>query len=325
MILFDMYCKKLERKGKPSHRETRRALFKDALPYIGKHKNGKDRKANEVTAGDITVVLNNVCNRGKYVMANRLRSYLMAAFSYGIKHDNNPRNLNADVQFHIEANPALAVAKPLEEEESRERALDADEIRDLWSVLTKSDLSINTQYILKLILATGGQRVMEVAHAEWNEFDLQKGEWIIPKRRTKNRKHAHLVPLNKISLKLLKELQAITGRNKYLFPAQKPRIKKPMPVASISRAVQRLCEREGFEPFVPKDLRRTVKTMLAEMGVDKEIRDRIMNHALRGDVAEAHYNVYDYKKQKQVALSRWDSRLTSIINGTETNIIQFPV
>jgi len=318
--LFDMYCKKLEHEGKPSHREARRALTKDALPYV------KDKKANEVTSGDITLILSKVCDRGSLIMGNRLRAYLSAAFGFGLKHDHNPRNLNADVQFHLETNPALAVAKPIENEESRERVLSADEIQELWHMLDESGLSIHTQTIIKLMLTTG-QRVREITGAAWDEFDLQKGEWVIPKARTKNRKHAHLVPLNKTSLKLLLELQPITGRGKYLFPAHKPKTKAPMPESSVTKAVQRLCKREGFELFTPRDLRRTVKTMLAEMGVEKEIRDRIMNHALRGDVSERHYNQYDYLKEKKSALSRWASRLTSILNDTQTksSIIQFPV
>ena len=319
--LFDMYCKELERKGKPSHREARRALTKDALPYV------KGKKANEVTSADITLILSKVCDRGSLAMGNRLRACLSAAIAWGIRHDNNPRNLNAKTQFHIKTNPVLQVAKPLEEVKTGERALDANEIHDLWRMLDDSGLSINTEYVLKLILSTGGQRVMEVAHAEWSEFDLQKGLWIIPKRRTKNRKHAHLVPLNRMALNLLNELHPITGRGKFLFPINRPKIVRAIPVTSISKACQRLCEREGFEPFTPRDLRRSVKTFLAEMSVKKEIRDRIMNHAMRSDVAEAHYNMHDYKKEKQVALNKWGARLTSFINGTETNsaIIQFPV
>ena len=314
-----MYCEKLERNGKPSHREVRRALTKDALPYV------KGKKANEVTSRDITLILSKVCDRGSLIMGNRLRAYLSAAFGFGLKHDHNPRNLNADVQFHLETNPALAVAKPIENEESRERVLSADEIQELWHMLDESGLSIHTQTIIKLMLTTG-QRVREITGAAWDEFDLQKGEWVIPKARTKNRKHAHLVPLNKTSLKLLLELQPITGRGKYLFPAHKPKTKAPMPESSVTKAVQRLCKRKEIKAFTPRDLRRTVKTRLAEMGVEKEVRDRLMNHALRGDVAEAHYNQYDYLKEKKSALSRWDSRLTSFINGTQTksSIIEFP-
>ena len=173
-------------------------------------------------------------------------------------------------------------------------------------------------------MLTTGQRVREITGAAWDEFDLQKGEWVIPKARTKNRKHAHLVPLNKTSLKLLLELQPITGRGKYLFPAHKPKTKAPMPESSVTKAVQRLCKREEFSAFTPRDLRRTVKTMLAEMGVQKEIRDRIMNHALRGDVAEAHYNMHDYAKEKRVALNKWGARLERIVGGKESSIIQFP-
>lgn len=49
---------------------------------------------------------------------------------------------------------------------------------------------------------------------------------------------------------------------------------------TIGRAIHRLCERTEMEMFVPRDIRRTVKTLMGFAGIRKEDRDRFQNHAL---------------------------------------------
>jgi hypothetical protein len=73
------------------------------------------------------------------------------------------------------------------------------------------------------------------------------------------------------------------------------------------------------EPFNLQDLRRTVKTVLGEQGVDKQIRDRLQNHAFL-DVSSVHYDRYDYFEEKKYAVSVWDSYLRNTLN-TSKNIL----
>lgn len=61
-----------------------------------------------------------------------------------------------------------------------------------------------------------------------------------------------------------------------------------------------------------RDIRRTCKTLMGELGISKELRDRIQNHALQ-DVSSRHYDRYDYLAEKRDALEQWERRL----NGTE--------
>jgi integrase len=64
----------------------------------------------------------------------------------------------------------------------------------------------------------------------------------------------------------------------------------------------------------PHDLRRTVETRLASIGIAEEIRDRILNHAPQG-VGARHYNKHDYINEKRVAFGRWESLLGTIFEG----------
>jgi integrase len=60
----------------------------------------------------------------------------------------------------------------------------------------------------------------ELRHAEWSEFDLDGGDpqWRIPAEKMKLREQ-HIVPLSKQVVKLLRELNTLTGNGMYLFPA----------------------------------------------------------------------------------------------------------
>ena len=48
-------------------------------------------------------------------------------------------------------------------------------------------------------------------------------------------------------------------------------------------------------------MRSGVETLLASLGVSKEIRGRLQSHGISG-VQDRHYNAYEYMKEKEDAL-----------------------
>lgn len=328
--LFDYYIKQMQADNKRSWPEVERAFAKNVLPILG-----EDMKAKEVKPQHIRLILHKVIERGSMVQANRVRSYLSAAFAYGIHHDFDPKNLKHEVMFGLEMNPVRDVPKPQKQEKPGERDLSPDEIKLFWNTFKKERFSELTEIALKLILATAGQRVQEVLWARWSEFDLKNKLWEIPSARTKNGR-VHLVPLSDLALSLLERLHKETGSSPYLFP-KTPSYKENvedahnpcMPLTSLSRAIHRFCfaeEKNGedekpkkpkmievFKKFTPRDFRRTCKTRMGELGISKEIRDRIHNHAL-DDVSSKHYDRYDYLPEKREAMGKWSQYLQQIIS-----------
>ena len=49
-----------------------------------------------------------------------------------------------------------------------------------------------------------------------------------------------------------------------------------------------------------------------EIGISKEIRDRIQNHALQ-DVSSRHYDRYEYLEEKRQAVKVWNDYLEDIL------------
>jgi integrase len=77
------------------------------------------------------------------------------------------------------------------------------------------------------------------------------------------------------------------------------------------------------ERFTPHDLRRTLRTRLAELGVSDIVAERVLGHKLQGVLGI--YNRHSYDVEKRQALGLWDRRLAEILDlsGPSSNVLQF--
>jgi len=82
-----------------------------------------------------------------------------------------------------------------------------------------------------------------------------------------------------MAIDLIDQVRVLHGRKgSYLFPKYgDPDKPGPMSRHVLSRNVLKLCADTGVTKFVPRDLRRTVKTRMGELGIAKDIRDRLQN------------------------------------------------
>jgi integrase len=345
--LFEKYIENLEDQGKRSANQARRLWLANIAPVIG------GLKAEEITPKDIRAVLYPMVKgkatpstftipekyilpkdeqtgrnkkrprtRPALVAANRCRSYLMAAFRFGIEWENDPKNYNTKTVFNIASNPARDVPKPQKSEAPGERALTSTEIKTCWPLWGDPDvISLPVGVALRLLLATGGQRVEEVLRAAWVEFDTEQMLWVIPAGRTKSGR-AHVVPLTALAVETLEKLRTYSGEGDLLFPSHGAAT-KPMQTNSLGNAARRFCKGAKCEKFTPRDLRRTVKTEMGRTGVSKDIRDRLQNHSLT-DVSSKHYDRYDYLKEKRAVMKFWEGHLRAIIDGdpADSNVVK---
>jgi integrase len=146
-----------------------------------------------------------------------------------------------------------------------------------------------------------------------------KARWIIPATRSKNRR-AHLLPLSEPARQTILSALELTGTNDdYLFPSPSVR-DAPISAHALAVAMARFGSNADIsvakswraDPPTPHDLRRTLATRLAELGIAKEDRDAVLNHTPR-DVGKKHYDLYDREREKRRALELWASTLTAIL------------
>jgi len=279
-------------------------------------------KADQITQEDIRAILRPIRQRGTLVMANRMRSYLSAAFAWAIELESEDTGLCApisdNVQFFIKANPVLGIGKPLKKEAPADRCLSEQEVQAFWQALDTSGMHIHRKNILKLMLCTGA-RVEALAGLLWDEIHLNQKFIHIPPARSKNGLH-WIIPLNDIAFDILSTTPRL--HDELVFPAENGI--EPLRADGINQATGRLCEQADITVFTPRDLRTTFKTLAGKAGLSKDIRDRIQNHAL-SDVSTKHYDLYDYFDEKQEALKLWNTALTRIIDGSYVELGLKPV
>jgi integrase len=282
--------------------EIRQTFEKNVVPYIGA------KYPADVTELDIEDILDRVRTRGAPTVARNLHGYLHAAFEHGIstKRSNGKG-------FCLERNPCAGVKKP-DEPPPGERALSDDEIRLVWESLDESGMGLHTRSAVRLLLLTGA-RVQEILGASWSELDRERRLLDMPSARVKTgakTRRGFVVPLTQMAMEIINSLPVL---GEAMFP-KKGSPNEAMPFRSLSQAIDRLCARSdgAIASFSPRDIRRTVKTGMARIGVPMASRNLIQNHALH-DVASVHYDRHDHAPEKRAGLTAWEWEIKRILAG----------
>jgi len=290
------------KKTKPKARtvaETKRTLDRLADDSVW----GK-KAMREITKNDVIELLDGIVDRGAPVMANRTYMAILPLFAWAVRRDI------------IAASPVIWDKLA---EQSRERALSADEIKLFWSAT--DTLGHPFKSVFRLLLLTG-QRRAEVADMQESELDLENGLWTIPPERTKNRRQ-HTVPLSDKAKAILEEAPRIASPDGYIFTTN-----GKTPPSGFSRAVaavRKKMEELAGEP-VPSwslhDLRRTASTVMNddELAIDPHVVEVVLNHVsgARAGVAGT-YNKAAYVARKRAALDAWARYLLTLIGEREAD------
>ncbi len=266
--------------------ELRRKLDMDVLPALG------DIAVTDIRRADVKALFLEK-GRATPVAANRVLSLIQAILNYAVDEEL------------IEANPAARIKR--KPETAIDRYLGEAEIRSFWNGLEKARLDPQMRRILKLLLVTG-QRRTEVALMHWSEINLEKAIWEIPAERTKAHR-AHRVPLSPLALTLIGE-----PREGHVFANGGG---KPFTPFSVSQAMRREREPLGLadNPATPHDLRRTMATHLGDLGIDRLVIGKLLNHAEAGVTGKV-YDLSAYAEPKRLAMAAWSNRLLVIVTGT---------
>ena len=275
-----------------SRGEIKRILEREWYPTIGAW------KAGEVTRAKIIEVVDAIDDRGAPVSANRALAVVRQVYRWALS------------KAKLETVPVTGVVPP-GDETPRKRALDADEIKQLWDRLPAAVMTEDTKDAIRLALILG-QRVGEITGMRREEVDIDEAVWILPEERVKNGV-AHSVPLPEMALSIIRP--RLKSKAKFVFPGRSE--KAPLVATAPNRAVQRNLKQLGLTAFTIHDLRRSVNTHMARLGISSEIRARLLNHVSgkRASVTESVYNVHAYDEEKRRALAIWAAELERIVGA----------
>lgn len=297
------YCDGLDAAGKPSAPAVRAMILKHAKPSVLWR-----RTAAAFTARDAVALLHPLVAAGKRRQAAKLRSALRAAFRRAAQSHTDPNAPEALRALGVEIDPLAALVTVEGANKARDRALSAAELRAYWKRLQA--LPDPAGALLRLHLLTGGQRLQQLARGTVE--DIAEGVLILydgKGRRSEPRRHP--VPLIPEALAEIDRLGAgelgpfvytlTRGATAADYSATRERL-RPVVAAMVEAG-------EVAEPFTLGDLRRTVETRLAALGIGADVRARLQSHGL-GGIQARHYDRHDYAEEVRAALERLRELLT---------------
>lgn len=287
-----VYCQHNRRRPE----EVSRSFKADVRPAIGSVAIEKlDRRLI------IMKVLDPILKRGAKAQANKTLSLLKQLLQFGVE-----RGL-------LEVSPLVGTKRMNIGgiEKSRTRALSFTEIEIFLAKLDGTDISSAVKKIVILLLLTGC-RVNEICRAKWQDIDFDNKMWTIPAENVKAKLHslkAHKIPITSQLCKLLKALKesSLEG-SAYIVPSPTD-VHRYLDKRSVARAINRHMNEFTIEAFTPHDLRRTVQTRMAELGIHTIVIEKLLNHELSG--MPKIYDQYNYMPERKKALKKWHKRLNA--------------
>jgi integrase len=193
------------------------------------------------------------------------------------------------------------MARTKTKERARSRILTDNEIRTTWN----SKQSGAFPALLKFLLLTGARRA-EAANMRWEEIDGDN--WVLPAGRNKTKKDL-IRPLSAAALAVIEG-----QRRDCPFVFSKGR----KAISTFSRDKVAFDAATGMSAYRLHDLRRTARSLLSRAGVDADIGERCLGHALPG--IRGTYDRHDYRPEMQRAYDALAALIERIANPPKGNI-----
>ena len=208
-------------------------------------------------------------------------------------------------------NPLIGAYAP-DAAPSRDRVLSDSELAAVWRACGDDDLG----RIVRLLILTGCRR-QEVGGMSWDELDRERGLWIIPGARTKNHR-AHALPLPAAAWAIIDEVPHRIDRD-LLFGDR-----ADQGFAGWHLAKRRLDKRLGdsVKSWGLHDLRRSVATKMADLGVMPHVIEAVLNHQAGTSAASPASTIAStYEREVRAALALWADHVRRLVDGGERKVL----
>ncbi|PZP40269.1 MAG: integrase [Pseudomonas fluorescens] len=270
-----------------------RRLEIDVFPAIGK------KPITSVTTKEVINLLQDVEKRGVGELARRLKQTMGEVFRYGIIHEfctTNP----ADNFKSRDVLKKVAV--------KHFASIESNEIPTLLKKLNQNEACLRplTRLATKMLMLTF-VRPGELIKAEWEQFDLEHKQWLIPAANMKMRK-PHLVPLSSQVIQILEEVKLYSRHQVYVFPSQHDP-KKHMSDNTIRQALNRI----GYKgEMTAHGFRALATTTLQEkLGIKYDYLNRQLSHT-EGNKIRAAYDRAQFLEERTKIMQAWGDYIEDV-------------
>ena len=266
-------------------------LERDLFPWLGR------RPIADITAKELLATVNRIADRGATETAHRALQNCGQIFRYAVVTGRMDRNPAADLKG------ALPPVKPGHLAAIVDPAAIGGLLRAIESYqgafITKSALRL-----APLVFVRPG----ELRQAEWAEIDLEAAEWNIPGHKMKTGEPL-LVPLSPQAVAILRDVYALTGRGRYVFPSPRS-LSRPMSNNAILSALRRMGY--GKDEMTGHGFRAMARTVLDEV---LHFRPDYIEHQLAHAVKDPNgraYNRTSHLPERRKMMAAWADYLDKL-------------
>lgn len=303
--LLDAYVAALKTASKPSAPEVERALQRHVLtafPALVR------RKASDITPQDIVEILRRMIAARLTRKTNMVRSYLLAAFNRAMRSDLDPRRAAQHRSvFRLTINPVRDVPRQADFDRVGDRVLTDFELRVYVDALSARRDPIAAALHIALLL--GGQRLVQLLRITWEDYDTDARTLRLRDPKGRGGARDHILPVSPRVATLLPLPHPDGGP--FIFTTGRSVAIHPSTLSTDVTTIAATIVKSG-PLFTARDLRRSVETRLAALGVSKDLRAQVLSHGLHRDVQSKHYDRHLYLVEKASALAIWEKHLSDL-------------
>lgn len=273
-------------------------MEKDIFPWLGK------RPVDQITAPELLTVIRRIENRGALETAHRALSECGRVFRYAVACGLAERDPAGDLKGAL---------PPYRKNKHFAAITDQKQVglllRDIEAYSGDNVVRVAFALSPHLFLRPG-----ELRRMEWSWIDFDEAMLTIPPHAHKTGKKTqapHLVPLSRQSIKLLREIQPLTGDGTYVFPGARDK-NRPMSDNGVRSALRRL----GWtnDEMTPHGFRAMASTILDNLGYKQEWLERQLAHDEPNKVKAAYKRDLHlmYMPERKKMMQEWSDFLDGL-------------
>jgi integrase len=249
---------------------------------------------------DVLSALRVIEKRGAIESAHKIKQLCGQVFRFAVASGLADRDMTVDLRGALSAVPEAHYAAITDPKEAAEllRAMDA---------YNGHAYAIAALKLAPLVFVRPG----ELRTAEWSEIDLDAAEWRIPGSKMKMGQD-HIVPLARQAVTLLRELHAMTGHGKFVFPSLRTGA-RCMSENTVNAALRSMGY--GKDVMTGHGFRAMARTIMDEvLGERVDLIEHQLAHAVKDPNGRA-YNRTAHLPARRLMMQRWADYLDAIKQG----------
>ena len=301
---FEAVAREWHGKHQPSwtdkHAETIiRRLELNVFPWLG------SKPIANISAPQLLQVIRRIEERGALETAHRVLGCCGQVFRYAVATGRAERDPSNDLRGAlppVKSQHFAAVTEP-------------NEIAAVLRAIDGYEGTLPVRCALRLAPLVF-VRPGELRKAEWTDIDLDAAEWRYTVTKTNT---PHIVPLSRQAVAILRELQPLTGRGRYVFPSARS-ASRPMSDNAVLAAMRRMGI--GKDEMSGHGFRAMARTILDEvLGFRPDFIEHQLAHAVRDPNGRA-YNRTAHLPERHKMMQAWADYLDTLKAGTDNKVVQ---